>query len=1222
VVLEELRQGSAISTARPIFAAASWRRLAESCGPKPCGSARLSSDPLHLGQRRTPQRPLVLSEVSPPSYVPVTGRLDLLDGLYKDMKSQKRRAPQSRSAPTTPAVVAEFGAKCVRSGGLPGLEVVMNNAEQADLLRAPGLRQTLLEYCIEAQRRGTEDRSHLPLSDLFWLGDAERNRVSALGPKRAGRVFNLLDANRRVIDDRTPKLQKVQPFGRPLKGATWAVFLDLSTGDRPYSAGFRYGRIVGGDSKVALIDSDHVRFKVPTPLVAPGALAFGDVDTTDAARHVPPSGEAALARLDELKGACLHDAYTALIIRNAMTAVDASGISAQGEKTVSRLQDGARALRGAARYLRGGLGSCDSSATPDKMESIAGDLDVLACRVRVAYLTGRPEVLHSPTDEVLYRQLLDIEGERGHDSVVLEAVATCLSTLARTRSTLASRLRAKGLASEEHRVANEDFAKVTTACRGGADSERAGAMQHLARMAEERNLNGEMWSIALGLAQKKEGQESLLTRECEQAARAVQRKIEDSACRALYRSVLAAHGKERNESRDETNASLAREAVVLLESSGHGEHFDNPALARCILRDDREIHGKIEVRLRAATLDLGDKETTAQIDELELKTRGDLARAQETLQETCQRSQRSPQNPLPPEASVQGVLAPLLRKQGRVELIEVMRAVPEAEALLDAPAEGETRNQESARRRCASALKEFEARARRELCRLRLMRKLNVPPAASDVQLAAKWLYRSEKGQVAAGEQKELDELCVQTLDAEGTKVRQRAALSSVRTCPDLKTTAVLERFCAQLAHACVPVNFLDFLSLLLLSALPAWPSTQTTMKAWLETRRNFDGAAEALTCSNTAKVIELHAADAAGSSAGHEALRRGITSVLDALQGGLELESLSKCACSSPGVLTAATRQELTRATRWYWETGSAIMVQGYSDAVYITEARQDMVTDFLDSVLESVSWTGAVTLRVSERPILRSLWTSYLRQLFAGHLTIFRARIMEQRDVKCQLALVDTLFFVVALDLVDLSKHATVSQEKHIASVAARMALTREGVAQAALGVAAAAGLAGATLSATGLAAKLGTTAVGAAKAATSLGTGAAGVAFAHELAKELYRRHLKPQTFSQRLGPKKENPEGSFGATYRQLFSTAFVSKKEAVRDLLLKLCAKAIEESKWSKGALEPGALSRLHQWERVSGANGPGHFDIEAPLYFPLGPPGAIVPSAACWGNVC
>jgi hypothetical protein len=59
-------RGSAISTERPTFAAASWRRLAENCGPKPCERGCLLTRTIFArsspteGQGRTPSRPLAL----------------------------------------------------------------------------------------------------------------------------------------------------------------------------------------------------------------------------------------------------------------------------------------------------------------------------------------------------------------------------------------------------------------------------------------------------------------------------------------------------------------------------------------------------------------------------------------------------------------------------------------------------------------------------------------------------------------------------------------------------------------------------------------------------------------------------------------------------------------------------------------------------------------------------------------------------------------------------------------------------------------------------------------------------------------------------------------------------------------------------------------------------------------------------------------------------------
>ena len=876
--------------------------------------------------------------------------------------------------------------------------------------------------------------------------------------------------------------------------------------------------------------------------------------------------------------------------------MEATGIAAQGAPAASKLQDSARALRGAAEYLRGGLGTCTGPEPQRELDGIASDLEVLACRARVADVTGRPEILHSPTDEVFYRQLLDIEEERGHDAAALQTVAACLSTLASVRSTLAARLRQHGLAGEQHRVADEDFSAVAAACAGSSTP-----AQHLARMAREKTSDANEWRTALGLAQK------ALSPECAKAAGALVGKIEGSACRGLYRSVLSAHGRERKNMRGESNASLAREVVVLLESSGHGAHLDDPTLARCILAHDAEIGGPVRARLRAALP--VPSETGARLDAFELSTRGAIARKQGELAAACA-----------PQAS-SALLRPLLGKDGRVELLEVMRAVPEVEALLARPTENETVKQESARRRCAHKVQDFELDVRQRLCRLRLLRRLHLEPRTGDPALTRHWLHKDERGDFVADEHREVDQLCVHTLDAEGAKIRQRAALLSARTCPDGKIKAVLEHFCSEMAAASVPVNFLDFLSLLLLSALPRWPTSSVSMRKWLAERRRGAGG-DALACAATKEIIQIHGLEPGRESKGHGALRRAVVSVLASLESGVELEALAKCACSSAGVLASDTRRSLARSTKWYWEAGSAIMAQGQQDSHFVTEARQKIVTEALAALLRHVSWSGRASLKRPAPPVLKVLWESYLRQMISGPLSIFWNRIKARhRDAQCQLAMVDTFFFVVALDLVDVSSRPSVSQDAYISNVAARMSLTKSGVAQAALAVAAAAGLAGVAVGSTGLGAALGTTAIGAAKAAAKFGVGTAGVAFAQKVGQEVYRRHLEPQSFTSRFAKAAPEKDGILSSAYRQLFSTIF-SRKNAVTEVLLQLCSRAMEESAaFGRGEDEPGEVteSRVKVWESL---NATWAVKPEPPLYFPLAPPGGGLPPPNCSNELC
>ena len=215
----------------------------------------------------------------------------------------------------------------------------------------------------------------------------------------------------------------------------------------------------------------------------------------------------------------------------------------------------------------------------------------------------------------------------------------------------------------------------------------------------------------------------------------------------------------------------------------------------------------------------------------------------------------------------------------------------------------------------------------------------------------------------------------------------------------------------------------------------------------------------------------------------------------------------------------------------------------------------------------------------------------------------------------------MVDTFFFVVALDLVDVSSRPSVSQDAYISNVAARMSLTKSGVAQAALAVAAAAGLAGVAVGSTGLGAVLGTTAIGAAKAAAKFGVGAAGVAFAQKVGQEVYRRHLEPQSFASRFAKAAPEKDGILSSAYRQLFSTIF-SRKNAVTEVLLQLCSRAMEESAaFGRGEDEPLEVteSRVKVWESL---NAIWAVKPEPPLYFPLAPPGGGLPPPNCSNELC
>ena len=117
--------------------------------------------------------------------------------------------------------------------------------------------------------------------------------------------------------------------------------------------------------------------------------------------------------------------------------------------------------------------------------------------------------------------------------------------------------------------------------------------------------------------------------------------------------------------------------------------------------------------------------------------------------------------------------------------------------------------------------------------------------------------------------------------------------------------------------------------------------------------------------------------------------------------------------------------RKGLVQATSWYWECGQALLQNKEEDAQRITAARQIIVTKLLERTLKSVSIHGEATQKKT-RIIYDIIWGIYLDLMFGGILNEFRKRIEKKHSQHpdCMLAMIDTCFYVVILDLLDVSK------------------------------------------------------------------------------------------------------------------------------------------------------------------------------------------------------
>lgn len=1161
--------------------------------------------------------------------------------------ARRKRLTAPAAPPLTPRVVAEFGARCVKAGTRSGLAVKMNDPKQEGLLRVSSLREALEEYCVQARDAKLTDQAGLLPTVLFWRGDPKRGVVSLLGPKLYDRVYNLLEGN--FVSDRMHGFHTVEPFGTPRGNAAFALFLDKgeTSHGKAAVASFRYGRIVEGNENSLIIEVEGVRHQADVAVVAPSTLALGNVDVSTATRNSPPASEAVLERLQHLKLVCGQDAFTTRALNDALAAVHAAGLTTEeaggGARVSARLQESAKALVSAARYLRGGGAGATNACTwsseepspPQSLEKVAGQLRVLACRAHVADLSERPDILHSPDDDTFFRDLLDLDERPGKGKELHAVVKGCLATLAKVQPTIASRLRAHGLAKEDHRIGDEDYTRVQDDCgnslsvAGGVN----GAMEQLATMAKNRSMDSKTFQLALKHAAQKEE----LSSACTLSTEALVKKIRSVACRQKYRTVLKALGADRAESREETNPALAREVALLLESNLEAEpYYKDSELAACVIQDDKNIDEVVEEKLRAASPALEDKDVIEQIVKTKAHQREAIMKEQTELKRVCQSGPAGRQsNALAEELSSRSLLGPLLRKQGQVQLAELNAAIPAVQAYLNATPSEETKQAWVHRRQCKEQLDTFESSVRRALCRIRLTERLKF--SGSDTQLTERWTYDNDRGMVAKGEDSETDELCVQSLDEATAALTDKVNQSSLRACLDPTAKKVVQSFCAATSKILLPVNFLDFLSILVYAALPSWPADAPSVREhWLKRRQRTLGGAtgEERSCQDQEAILKIHAPQAQGTmSAGRATLRHAITEVLTAVEEGLDLEALSKCACASTEVLSKPARTAVTRATRWYWQMATEVMRQGQEDAEDLRKGREAMLTALLRSEIAGVSWWGEAKLKApgsGRQTIFVQLWQSYLKQMFDidGHFFQFRQRLgMGAGDTAaCRLAMVDTFFFVVALDLIDISDTGTTSQEEAVLDAASAFKATTSTSALAATGALALAATSGLAGTVTGVGAV-----VGAAAGASAL----AAVATKH-FGPGLYSKHMSSPTFAEKTTTTTHEPEADSATparsllreTYRQVFDATFFKKKKAVNGLLLQLCAQAFHEATHMESASADagglGALAalRLGEWQELDQSQRYVLTSLSPPLFFPLGPPDGTDPPVLCNRGIC
>jgi len=199
--------------------------------------------------------------------------------------------------------------------------------------------------------------------------------------------------------------------------------------------------------------------------------------------------------------------------------------------------------------------------------------------------------------------------------------------------------------------------------------------------------------------------------------------------------------------------------------------------------------------------------------------------------------------------------------------------------------------------------------------------------------------------------------------------------------------------------------------------------------------------------------------------------LQTAVTEVLEQLSlGKVTLPDLAKCGCTSAQVLPLVelrTRKKVLSATEAYWNVGHKITS---GEGAKVALARQKIVADVLSTTVAHVGRNYVVTSAIGspdDNDLFVIIWRSYLKLLCIpgeASLEVFRRRIVTEHphDASCQLNYVEILFFVIVLDMINVTPRGVSSQENTLVSLATSQ-LNRKTLATGALALAAARGLAG---------------------------------------------------------------------------------------------------------------------------------------------------------------
>uniref|UniRef100_A0A6C0BZU6 Uncharacterized protein n=1 Tax=viral metagenome TaxID=1070528 RepID=A0A6C0BZU6_9ZZZZ len=1124
--------------------------------------------------------------------------------------------------PSTPAIVAQFGARCEVSGS-----ITMLKPKQEPLL-TPAVRSTLAYYCKAAKRAQTRDMSHLQATPIYWKGSDATGVVSYLGLKRGLKVYNLIGNTTPPETEIPHNFKKAAAFGTPIGKASWAVFLDYR---QNHPSTFRFGQILqhapSPGIRVILVNSRE--YEAFTQLIAPVQFSFAIGPTL---QHTPANGELALANIAKLLAECAQDQYirsrllTAKDSLHAAMRLDSKGKVAPRAR--AQLEAAAEKLEYAAVHLHETGNKCPTTTSSGiyekRMKETIALMDILVCRIRIADSENKPDLVYSTSDEDFIRELADILREGKSDD---HDARKCMSTLTKHRPRLVQAAQLAGMSSHPASILDESFAAIQANCEptGHDPSDRKSAQAHLIRLSKDKNENVKLWRTALTLNSDR------LSHRCKDATQHLMSSLNDSRCRKLYVDIIEEHNPGHVVSSATETRSLANEVLVQLESDGSTHKaLENSEVSECLLRDEGAISQQLEAKPRAASPSTNDAETLAEIDKDEAIQLKEIVKAQGKLRVVCERANTPEQsnNPILRGSSKSSMLASLLAHEGRIDIVKASETASKVEKILDIAETGETKAERDAREKCRHAIMDFDKDARNRQCTIRIMRKLGVAPSG-DPQRYREKLAKLMKEQLeetqheGEGPERELDELCAHSLSPKATAVEHRAIAVGKRQCAHAAYKEIVKTVCSKMSSLGIPINFLDFLSILCLSVLPPWPYNIATMQnVWLPARqvamKHENGTH--VVCEDSSRIIGIHAPTAGGKNEAFDVRNAEMLSLLRKLQNGASLAELSKCACTSKDVMTAEQRHKLAQSTSWYWRCSEALITGGAEDARLITSARQTLVAQVLKETLQGVSLTGVATLhtpRLAGPSILEILWKTYLTLLFGGVLDTFRLRIAQQHasHTPCFMAMIDSFFFVVLLDLYDVSE--AITPEAGITDMVGLAALSKKNAAIGALGLAVLGKLAGTVLDEQAFETVTDKVAEGATQAGNALLQ-----ATIHEA-----KRSSVPTLGEASKGPPKQH-DSAVKRGYKKLFTELFPFKKGSVNDVLIKLCLRDSHSHATpyvtKMNPLEH-AETREEKLKTVIAASASAEVmhaviereNITPPLCFPLPPPGAGNPPKTC-----